>query len=160
MENNMKWRTLAGQPIHEDIKAKVESIIQREQAAGYKLKVCIGTDSQVYGSVVDYGTVIVFLRQGHGGFMLISNEKRTEKISIKERMLAEVARSIQIAYGICDLLNRYDVDLEVHADINTNPQFKSNKALSEAMGYIMSMGFAFKAKPDAIAASNCANKVV
>jgi hypothetical protein len=28
------------------------------------------------------------------------------------------------------------------------------------MGYIMGMGFAFKAKPDAFASSSCANKIV
>lgn len=68
--------------------------------------------------------------------------------------------------------------MEVHADINTNPSFKSNDALKEAMGYIMGMarpparpghsgrddtvgqGFAFKAKPEAFASSSCANKVV
>jgi predicted RNase H-related nuclease YkuK (DUF458 family) len=54
----------------------------------------------------------------------------------------------------------YDVDLEVHADINTNPMFKSNQALHEAMGYILSMGFVFKAKPEAFASSYCANKIV
>jgi len=32
--------------------------------------------------------------------------------------------------------------------------------LKEAMGYIMGMGFAFKAKPDAFASSSCANKIV
>ena len=48
--------------------------------------------------------------------------------------------------------------MEVHADINTNPQFKSNDALREAMGYILGMGFAFKAKPEAFASSSCANK--
>nr|MBX2846671.1 ribonuclease H-like YkuK family protein [Saprospiraceae bacterium] len=58
------------------------------------------------------------------------------------------------------LFDLYDVDLEVHADINTNPQFKSNPALSEAMGYILSMGYQFKAKPDAVAASSCADKMI
>jgi predicted RNase H-related nuclease YkuK (DUF458 family) len=28
------------------------------------------------------------------------------------------------------------------------------------MGYIMGMGFTFKAKPDAFASSSCANKIV
>jgi predicted RNase H-related nuclease YkuK (DUF458 family) len=50
--------------------------------------------------------------------------------------------------------------MEVHADINTNPGFKSNDALKEAMGYILGMGFAFKAKPEAFASSCCADKVV
>ncbi len=58
------------------------------------------------------------------------------------------------------LLDLYEVDLEVHADINTNPNFKSNAALHEAMGYILSMGFVFKAKPEAFASSYCANKMV
>jgi predicted RNase H-related nuclease YkuK (DUF458 family) len=50
--------------------------------------------------------------------------------------------------------------MEVHADINTDPQFMSNVALKEAMGYILGMGFKFKAKPEAFASSCCANKVV
>ena len=81
-------------------------------------------------------------------------------MGIKERMLNEVQRSIEIAYSLCDLLDLYDVDLEVHADINTSPNFKSNAALHEAMGYILSMGFVFKAKPEAFASSYCANKMV
>ena len=48
-------------------------------------------------------------------------------------MLVEVAKSIEIAYELCDIFTLYDVDMEVHADINTNPQFKSNEALREAM---------------------------
>jgi predicted RNase H-related nuclease YkuK (DUF458 family) len=75
-------------------------------------------------------------------------------------MLTEVAKSIDIAYQLCPLFNQYEVEMEVHADINTNPQFKSNDALREAMGYILGMGFAFKAKPEAFASSCCANKVV
>ena len=121
---------------------------------------CIGTDSQVTGNTTEYATVIVFLREKKGGFMLISSEKTSIKMSIKERMLNEVSKSINIAYQLCDLLDLYDIDLEVHADINTNPSFKSNTALSEAMGYILSMGFVFKAKPDAFASSYCANKIV
>ena len=75
-------------------------------------------------------------------------------------MLKEVAKSIDVAYSLSRLFTLYDVDLEVHADINTNPQFKSNDALREAMGYILGMGFAFRAKPNAFASSSCANKMV
>jgi uncharacterized protein len=156
----MLWRKFNGDTIEKPIKEAVEEAIERETALGNKLKVCIGTDSQVKGAVTEYATVIVFLREGHGGFMFIQNDKSTQTVSIKERMLLEVAKSIEIAYELCDLFNLYDVDMEVHADINTNPQFKSNDALKEAMGYILGMGFAFKAKPEAFASSSCANKVV
>jgi hypothetical protein len=156
----MRWRRFNGEWISTSIIDEVERLILRERAAGNKLKVCIGTDSQVSSDVTEFATVIVFVRQKHGGFMLISSEKTKYRFGIKERMLQEVAKSIDIAYQLCELLDKHDVDLEVHADINTNPQFKSNSALHEAMGYILSMGFVFKAKPDAYASSYCANKIV
>jgi uncharacterized protein len=156
----MLWRKFNGDKIELSIKSEVENAIQREVASGYKLKVCIGTDSQVKSHETEFATVIVFLREGRGGFMFIHNDKTTHKYSIKERMLVEVAKSIEIAYELCDLFTKYDVDMEVHADINTNPSFKSNEALREAMGYILGMGFAFKAKPEAFASSSCANKMV
>ena len=92
--------------------------------------------------------------------MFISNHKEYRKMSIRERMISEVARSVNVAYNLCDLLDKYDVELEVHADINTDPDFESNVALKEAMGYILGMGFVFKAKPDAFASSSCADKMV
>ena len=156
----MLWRKFNGEVLNVPIYHAVEQVIRRETAAGYKLKVCIGTDSQVKGQETEYATVIVFLREGHGGFMFIHNERTRQQVSIKERMLLEVAKSIEIAYDLCNLFNVYNVDMEVHADINTNPNFKSNVALREAMGYILGMGFAFKAKPEAFASSSCANKIV
>ena len=156
----MTWKKFSGEKISIPIFEEVEKAIVRETLLGSKLKVCIGTDSQVKGAVTDFATVIVFLREKKGGFMYIHQERSIRKMSVKERMLIEVHKSIETAYGLCDLLDLYDVDLEVHADINTNPMFKSNQALHEAMGYILSMGFVFKAKPEAFASSSCANKVV
>ena len=92
--------------------------------------------------------------------MYINTEVSQQKMSVKERMLKEVARSIEVAYPLSRLFTLYGVDMEVHADINTNPGFKSNDALKEAMGYILGMGFSFRAKPEAFASSSCANKVV
>ncbi len=156
----MDWRRLNGDALALPLRESVAEAILREREKGYRLKVCIGTDSQVRAAETEFATVIVFLREKQGGFMFISNDRTRQKMSIKERMLLEVQRSIEVAYDICPLLDAHDVDLEVHADINTNPHFKSNPALSEAMGYILSMGFVFKAKPEAFASSSCANKVV
>lgn len=156
----MEWRRLNGQRIEQPLLKAVEDTIKRETAEGYKLKVCIGTDSQVIGSEVHFASVIVFLREKRGGFMFISNDKMFRKMSLRERMILEVGRSVEVAYALCHLLDTYNVALEVHADINTDPAFESNTALKEAMGYILSMGFVFKAKPDAFASSSCADKVI
>ncbi|MBS1509783.1 MAG: ribonuclease H-like YkuK family protein [Bacteroidetes bacterium] len=155
-----QWRTLSGRIISTSIEEEIETALLREKEMGYALKVCIGTDSQVKSRQTDFATVIVVLRKGRGGFMYICNDSTTQKMSVKQRMLTEVAKSIEVAYSLCNIFSRYSVDMEVHADINTNPSFKSNDALKEAMGYIMGMGFAFKAKPDAFASSCCADKVV
>jgi predicted RNase H-related nuclease YkuK (DUF458 family) len=154
------WRKLSGEKIFGEILNEVEDVIERETKNGHKLKVCIGTDSQEHKSGIEFASVIVFVRERSGGFMLIENTRTKDKMSIKERMITEVAKSIEIAYKLCDMLDRHGVELEVHADINTDSRFKSNTALSEAMGYIKSMGYVFKAKPDAFASSSCADRFV
>lgn len=154
------WRRLDGTRLTKSIEEEVETVLIREKEMGHQLKVCIGTDSQVKGKETEFATVIVFIRKGKGGFMFINNETSLLKMTVKQRMLTEVARSIEVAYALCRLFTIYNVDMEVHADINTNPNFKSNDALKEAMGYIMGMGFEFKAKPHAFASSCCADKVV
>lgn len=147
MEQEQQWRKLNGHRIQKRIEDEVKEVLMRERKAGNELKVCIGTDSQVKGKVTEFATVIVFIRKGKGGFMYIHNETTKQRMTIKERMLTEVHKSIEVAYELCNIFSRYSVDMEVHADINTNPSFKSNDALKEAMGYIMGMGFDFKAKP-------------
>ena len=155
----MNWRKLDGTRILAPITEVVDNILQREIEAGYTLSVCIGSDSQVRGEVVSFATVIVFLREGKGGFMLIHNEQIRQDMRIKERMMMEVAKSVGVAYEIADVLAKHKVRLEVHADINPDISFKSNVALKEAMGYIKGMGYEFKAKPYAFASSSCADKV-
>ncbi|KYP13612.1 ribonuclease H-like YkuK family protein [Flavihumibacter sp. CACIAM 22H1] len=155
-----QWRKLDGQRIRQPIEEEIGAMIVREKTAGYELKLCIGTDSQVKGAYTAFATVIVVIRKGKGGFMYILPERTHWKMSIKQRMLMEVSKSIDTAYRICRVCTQYNIDMELHADINTNPGFKSNDALKEAMGYIRGMGFEFRAKPHAFASSSCANKVV
>ena len=159
-QEQQQWRKLNGERIRIPIEDEVRNVLMREKEIGHEMKVCIGTDSQVKSHVTEFATVIDINRKGKGGFMYIHNEETKQRMTIKQRMLMEVNKSIEVAYALCNVFSRYSVDMEVHADINTNPSFKSNDALKEALGYIVGMGFAFRAKPEAFASSNCANKVV
>lgn len=154
------WQNLKGIYFRKPITELVEEAIIREHALGNTLKVCIGSDSHVYGESIHYATAVVFIRKGKGAFTFIRKQKEIKTISIKERMLNEVNKSVEIAYTICEILEKYNVEMEVHADINTNPDFKSNAALKDAMGYILGMGYTFKAKPYAFASTNCADLMV
>jgi predicted RNase H-related nuclease YkuK (DUF458 family) len=155
-----QWRRLSGEKIKAPIADEIERVVRAEQQEGSVLKAFIGTDSQVKGAVTGFATVIVLLRKGKGGFMYIHDEVTRRKMSIKQRMLMEVARSIEVAAMLEGIFSLYGVGMEVHADINTDPSFRSSDALSEAMGYIVSMGYVFRAKPQAFASSSCANKAV
>ena len=156
----MEWRKFSGEKLLLPLEKAVENAIIKEIGEGNRLKICIGSDSQIKGKITEFASVIVFLREKKGGFMYFSNHLSDVKMGIKERMITEVSNSIQVAYSLCSILEKYDVELEVHADINTDPGFKSNVALKDAMGYILGMGFVFKAKPEAFASSSCADRIV
>ena len=138
-----------------DILAEVDQVLVRERELGFNTHVCIGTDSQVTAGITESAAVIVFVRERAGGFMFITKEKMTTKLGLKERMIMEVSKSVSIAYELRTVLEKNNTRLEVHADINADPSYKSNAAFAEAMGYIKGMGFDFKAKPDAFASSYC-----
>ncbi|MCA1481167.1 ribonuclease H-like YkuK family protein, partial [Bradyrhizobium sp. NBAIM08] len=106
-----QWRKLNGQKIIHAIEDEVRAALISEQEMMHEIKVCIGTDSQVKGKETDFATVIVFIRKGKGGFMYICNETTSQKMSIKQRMLAEVAKSIEIAYLLCRVFTHFNVDM-------------------------------------------------
>ena len=78
-----EWRRLNGQRIELPIKQAVERTIVEESALGNRLKVCIGTDSQVRGEDIHFATVIVFLRERKGGFMYINHDLSKKQMSIR-----------------------------------------------------------------------------
>lgn len=160
MEQQRQWRKLNGQKIKVPISDEVKQAIEKENAMGNRIHICVGTDSQVKSSCIEFATVIVFVRKGNGAFMFINKETVVQKMNIKERMMMEVTRSIEVAYEISPVLEAFNMNVEVHADINASEAFKSNVALKDAAGYVSGMGFMFKSKPQAFASSSCANKIV
>ncbi len=160
MEQQQVWRKMNGQKINKPIKDEMQIMMAQEKTLGHDIKICIGTDSQVKHGIVAYATVIVCVRKGKGAFMYQCTETTKQLVPIKQRMLIEVSKSIEVAYALSDIFIAFNVDMEIHVDINTNPNFKSNDALPEAMGYVKGMGFACKAKPFAFASSCAANKLV
>jgi len=73
-------------------------------------------------------------------------------------MLKEVQITINLAYHLLDLIELYDIDLEIHADVNPNPRWASNIAYNEVSGYCEAMNLTYRVKPDAYAASHSADR--
>tara|TARA_B100001094_G_C18004069_1_gene706694 strand:+ start:104 stop:640 length:537 start_codon:yes stop_codon:yes gene_type:complete len=171
MEND-KWFRVNNGPLNMPVYDYLTNIFNEEIKNGYNLKVAVGTDSQGYNTSYKFATVIVIMRQvllspnnsiGKGAMIVAktfyNNKLKKNKTGVKERMLFEVSKSIEIAYKISPLLDMYNIPLEVHADINPDVKWESNKALSEAVGYILGMGYEFRVKPDAWASSSVADNI-
>lgn len=167
----MKWKRMTQGPINKPLVEYLEDLFDEILSEGRTFKVCIGTDSQRRGKGYRFASVIVVatyedlgggITVGRGckviGASYTSNRYTKNKEGVKERMLFEVSKSIEVAMEIADLLDLYDIPLEVHADINPDVKWESSKALNEAVGYILGMGYDFKVKPDAWAATKSADK--
>ena len=155
-----QWRKMNGMAIRQSIRDEIEQEIQCQKRRFPAIKVCLGTDSQVYGKSIRFATVVVIVRMGRGGLVYYSHDTVIQKMSIQQRMLIEVARTMEVAEKLKTVLDVAGIKMEIHADINSNPIYKSQLALSTAMGYVKGMGYEFRAKPYAFASSCCANKLV
>lgn len=155
-----QWQRFGGTFLNDPLAEEVNKALLTEQEAGNTIQVCLGTDSQVKGAVIEFATVIVFVRRGKGAFLFLQKERLYRKMSIRERMLLEVDKTVQLTLQLNEVFELHGIAPELHVDINTSAAYKSNAALSEAMGYVSGMGWICKAKPYAFASSSCANKLV
>lgn len=168
----MNWKR-TNKKITEPIGEFLEKLIQEETEKGYTLQVSIGTDSQRSGRGYKFATVILITTQedlgggvlvGRGGIVLYATYQvdtySRGKAGVNERMLLEVSKSIEVAYEVSEMLDLYGIKLEIHADINPDPdKGLSNSALSAAVGYILGMGYDFKVKPESAAATYAADRL-
>lgn len=119
------------------------------------IRVLVGCDSQQFGRFLKYVTVIVLYHEGKGGHVLFKAERVPKTRAIKEKILGEVNRSIELATYL-----KYEAGIEVDQidlDINDDPLYKSNAALTEAVGYVLGMGFHVAHKPEELYAVRAAN---
>ena len=131
--------------------------------------ITIGTDSQTHKKC-HMIEVIAVHRIGDGGIFFYYEEYIDRFPSLKEKIYEETFRSIQNATGFYDALAyeliNYDIDLDemhdeerlgfaIHADIGKRG--KTHEMITEICGYIDSMGFESRIKPDSYAASGIAN---
>jgi predicted RNase H-related nuclease YkuK (DUF458 family) len=174
----MKW-IRNNKPIEENLVDYLEKLFDEQMEKNRMMKVSIGTDSQkIKGTLYKFATVILISTSedlggnvivGRGGMIIAStyshdfmkkdsDGRKRDKELVNERMVFEVGKSIEVATEIAELLDVYEIPLEIHADINPNPKHDSNKALQSAVGYILGMGYEFKIKPEAWAASTAADR--
>lgn len=120
------------------------------------IKVYIGTDSQNTDKYTHYAMVVVLHYGNNGGHVLYAKEQLDKIRDRFTRLWNEVEMSINLAVYLKENgINPSYVDL----DLNPDPRCGSNNVLRSALGYVESMGFTPRCKPDAISASYVADRI-
>ena len=169
--NEKKWQRVNHGLIDKPLIDYLEDLIIEQRDLGNKIKLCIGSDSQKKGKGFKFSTVLILemktpmgvengveIFKGIGAKVITGDMFDRTPMKIQERMLKEVQMSIDVGYHIIDLIELYEIELEIHADVNPNPRWASHVALKDAIGYITGMGFTYKIKPFAYAASSGADR--
>jgi predicted RNase H-related nuclease YkuK (DUF458 family) len=148
---SVRWKTLNGVKVPD-----ILSFVREAAAAGQAVHV--GTDSMQTGRFTQFVTVVAILTPGKGGRAAYSREVVPRISSLRERLLKETWRSVELAMTFTS-----DVvpgDLTVHVDANPVEKHKSSEYIKELVGLVVGQGFAVAIKPDAWAASCAADHIV
>ncbi len=138
------------------------SVLKEIGGSSRETRVYVGCDSILRragkGFKATYATVVVIHIDGCRGCQ-VYGEIVTQPFfgSIKERMFNEAMLAADMAIKIKPHMGGRV--LEVHLDINTDPDHASNVAIKEAAGYVRGLvGIEPKFKPNAPIASGCADR--
>lgn len=131
-----------------------------------KFSILIGCDSlpSRYKSAT-YVTVICIYREGRGAHIIYNRERKVRVRDLYERLWAEVEKALEVAVylresGIENMNKIQALDVNLHLDLNPDDgggANKSNSIIDAAVGYVTAMGFSCSTKPNAPAASYCAD---
>lgn len=119
-------------------------------------KVYVGCDSNKRRKKVRFVTVVVVHFDGRKGAKMFHQvEIMDRRMPFRERLWQEVVLAANCAMNIAEGVGNRD--FEVHLDLNSNPAYRSNEIVKAAVGYINSLQFVAKTKPESWVASHCAD---
>src|SRR5215470_18190308 len=144
------WKTLSEDRIP-DILEFVRNASRDGQA------VHVGTDSLQAGRNTQFVTVVVILTPGKGGRVAYQRGVVPRITSLRERLLREVWRSVDLGLQFTPIVNG---ELTVHIDANPVVAHKSSAYVQELVGLVVGQGFKALIKPHSWAASHAADHVV
>lgn len=137
-----------------------EAIVKSTDASS----VYVGADSIRYKKdgrwYAKYSTVIILHVDSNKGCNIFHKSVDMEDYgNLRQRLLNEAGFAIEAATEIIDVVGKRH--MEIHLDINSDAKYKSHGAVKEALGYVKgSTGLDAKIKPEAFAATHCADHVV
>lgn len=150
----MKFKKLASNESF-DIAEYVKDYLEANK--DYDVKMYLGCDSQTKADKTTYATTLVFHVAASGCHVIYKKEVVPVIRDMWTRLWRETELSIEAA------LYLRDAGIEIHTidlDYNINPVHNSNRLVSAAVGYVESLGFKARVKPELLPAAYAADDIV
>lgn len=130
-----QFKTLYGKVVPNPVEYIKEYLLN-----GENVEIIIGSDSQSFGNRrTVYGVVIALYTPGKGAHVLCVRETVPMERNISVRLLNEVWKSIEMAEFFKE--NNIQDPTFIDIDVNSNPKYKSNAVLNQAIGMVEGMGY-------------------
>ncbi len=154
------WKRYDGYPLHRSLLDELKNALAQERIAGYDLRLWIGTDSVYVSSqqTVHFVTSVVIVRRGAGAYSYWRRWHVPRPMSMQERLFQEVIFSVEVGRRLRKVCEQWQIPIEIHVDVNPNPFYPSFRVYAQAKGYVQSLGFTCRFKPDAYASTFCAHR--
>lgn len=128
-----------------------------EENKNYDVKMYLGCDSQTKGLVTTYATTLVF-HVGNSGCHVIYKKETVPVIrDMWNRLWKETELSVEAALYLRE--NGIEIST-IDLDYNIDPVHNSNRLVKAAVGYVESLGFNARVKPDLLPAVYAADGIV
>ena len=150
MEESQRKFTVMGGRLKHDVCDYITAMTSESE-----VEVHVGCDSQNHKRHTVYVTTVVFRFPNNGAHVIYRRERVPKILDMWTKLWGETERSVDLANLIleeCNLrVNQIDLDF------NSDSQYASHKLVSASSGYITSLGFKSKVKPDLLMAAWAAN---
>lgn len=162
----MSWKTLEGKPI-ENIFSAIRSDVESFNGTFFAY---IGTDSQTIPgkSRTDFVQCVALHKYnengiGKGGRVYYIKFPEKMYVSMHKRLFREAELAIKLGKKMEPLFDELGIEFEVHCDVNSyagkDNENKSNSVHDSVKGWVESMGWVCKTKPNAVIGSIVADRM-
>lgn len=125
-----------------------------------RFRIIIGTDSQPHpGSRrVTFVTAVIVHHVGKGARYYIHREHQSHMYSLRQRMFAEAAYSLQVGGLLTERLGSLGDSWRPEVHVDVGERGATRQLIREIVAWIMANGYEAHIKPDAFAASKVADR--
>jgi uncharacterized protein len=141
----------------EEIIADIQTYVGEDPEAAYK--VIIGTDSQTRESETIFVTAVIVRRIGKGAIFFYTKYRHRPIHDLRYRIYRETEYSLKCVDTLKE--NGFfsfaaDIPMEIHLDVGQ--QGDTRMLIQEVVGWVTSVGYTAKIKPESYAASAVADR--